>query len=230
MPTTQQNITWIQLQANGWNRDGARGILPLYNEAQNLLMQQESEQTIQVDPTTGDLPLLTTVGAPTYSYTVPLTIWRVSKILIATPVQNDYDLYILTNYGFDINLQYPIEYFYFAGRKYLRFQQVRTFDKVGTNACRIVFTVDPGAASDIFRYVAHELPTQITSEAIQATIPDRLHQSYLNAATLELISAFQTGNHIKARQYIEHELKPQMWQHMNEGEQGSSGHIARKEF
>ena len=228
MPTTSQNVTWIALQT-GWNRDGERGILPLYNEACNILLQEESEQTVKLTDSTGDIPTFDTRDT-VYKYNLPADIWHVSRILIATPIDNNYDLYVLTNYGFEENLQKPIDFEYFAGRKYLRFQQCRTFDRTPSSACYVVFTVNPGATTNTFCYIGYKLPTQITTERIQTAIPDRLHLSHLLPATILLIEAFQTGKFVEAREYIENKIKPDMWAKMNAGEQGMSGHVTRRGF
>lgn len=226
--TTKQLVEWVKLQAQ-WDRNGTRGILPLLSEAQEILLTNESDQSTAVDEATGDLPCLATV-ANTFAYTLPSTIWRCGGICIATPILNDYGVYWLTNYGFDNNLQYPIQYFYFAGRKYLRFQQVRQFDKTPASNTKVVFTIDPGTADTLFHYIGYKLPTPILSETIQPSIPERFHMSHLIPATLKLIEGMQTGEIIACREYIEQKLKPDFWSQQCKGEQGYSGHTARRGF
>ena len=215
------------MDANGWDREGSRGVLPLLNEAQNMLWQNESEQAIYfVD---GELPALTIVDGQR-SYNLPSNIWRVTDIVtpisynngITSPIIGEYDI----QYAFDKS----IEYIQISGRKYLRFKQVRSYDKTGSNPARVEFGVDLDAGDDLYRYIGLAYPTQLTSEKIQPTIPDRYHFSHLLPATKKLIEAFQNGNQIEARQYIEEVIIPDFWNRMNEGTQGRSRDAGRREI
>ncbi len=226
--TTKQLVELVRLQAQ-WDRNGSRGILPLLSEAQEILLTNESDQTTAIDETTGDLPLLATV-AGLYAYTLPSNIWRCGGICVATPLVNNYGLSWLSSYGYDNNLQYPIQDFYFAGRKYQRVQQIRTFDKTPSSAAKVVFTVDPGTSSSLFHYIGHKLPTPLLSETIQPSIPERFHMSHLLPATLKLIEGMQTGEIVACREYIEQKLKPDFWSQQSKGEQGYSGHTTRRGF
>jgi len=228
MPTTQQIVTWVNMQT-GWNRDGVRGILPILNEVNTILCQVKAEQFLYFDPTTGSLPILhTTAGV--YSYNFPSNIWCVGEIVIQYPLQNFYDLYPLSNYGFKQNLIEPIEDIWIGGRRYLRFKQVRTWEKSGSNPAKILFTVDPGLTSDIFAYAGYTLPTPITSENIQVGVPDRFHLSHVMPAILKMIEGYQTNTVSEAREYIIQRIRPQIIEEMNKGPQGGSGHVRRRGF
>ena len=227
MPALSQMITWTLLQAPGWNRDGEKGLLPLFNEVYNIFKRVEQEQSIQIS--NGELPSLTTT-AGTYSYNLPTTIWRVSKVGFSMPYASDYNLTILEDYGMSTNRERPDQYFYFGGRKYLRFPHIRSFDKDFSNACRIEFTVDPGTTSNLFLYVGYrEAPVQLTSENVEPELPERCHQ-FLMQGVLKLVEALQNGNYVEAYMYINNELSPAVHAQLNLGEQGESGHVQRREF
>jgi hypothetical protein len=227
MPTLSQMITWTLLQAPGWNRDGEKGLLPLYNEVYCILMRNETEQSIQVS--NGELPSLNTTAGD-YSYNLPTTIWRVTKMGFSMPNSSNYNLSTLEDYGMTVNRQRPDQYFYFAGRKYLRFPHIRTFDKDYSNPARVEFTVDPGTTTGLYLYVGHkEPPVQLGSETIEPALPEHLHQ-YLMQGVLKLVEALQNGNYVEAYMYINEELKPKVHAQMNLGEQGLSGHVERREF
>jgi hypothetical protein len=213
----------------GWNRDGARGIVPLLNEAQNILLQNESEQMLYYDPTTGEFPTLNTVHG-TFQYNAPTNIWRVGMILLAYPLNNLYNTYPLSNYGLRDNLQFPIRDVHFAGRRYIHFQQARCKDKNQGTPATIQFTVDPGKQTDLFRIAGYRVPIQITSESVQPEIPDRFHTSHLLPATVKLIEGFQTNNIAESRLWIEQNIQPDFWKQQNEGQQGRSGHTHRRGF
>ena len=227
MPSLSQMITWTLLQAPGWERDGEKGVLPLFNDVYNILKRNESEQSVQISG--GELPALTTV-AGIFSYNIPTTIWRVSKVGFSMPYTSNYNLSILEDYGMSTNRQKPDQYFYFAGRQYLRFPHVRCFDKDYSNPARIEFVVDPGATTNLFLYIGHkEPPLQLVSESIEPELPENCHQ-YLMQGVLKLVEALQNGNYIEAYQYINEYLKVQVNAQFNLGEQGCSGHVERREF
>jgi len=228
MPSTNQLVTWIVAQT-GWSRDGAKGIVPILNEAQNIILQNESEQMLYYDPLTGELPLLNTT-AGTFLYSAPANVWRVGMVLLAYPLSNPYDTYPLSNYGMQDNLQFPIQDVHIGGRKYIRFQQARTKDQNQNTPAQIQFTVDPGTQTGIFKLAAYRKPIQITSESVQPEVPDRFHTSHLLPATVKLIEGFQTNNIAEARIWIEKEIKIGFWKEQNEGQQSRSGHVHRRGF
>jgi hypothetical protein len=213
----------------GWNRDGVRGILPIVREVNDILCQVQAEQFLYFDPATGDLPILTTIDS-VYSYNLPSDIWSVGDIVIKYPLQDFYDLYPLSNYGFKENLAIPVEDTWIGGKRYLRFKQIRTWEKSGNNPARILFTVNPGDTSDIFCYTGYKLPTPITSENIPIGIPDRFHTSHFLPAVIKMIEGFQTNTLSEAREYIGQRIRPQIWEEMNKGPQGQSGHVKRRGF
>lgn len=228
MPTTNQIVTWVQMQS-GWNRDGVRGILPIVREVNDILCMIKAEQFMYFDPASGDLPLLPT-NSGVYSYNFPSNIWCIGELVIRYPLQNYYDLYPLSNYGFKENLSVPVEDVWFGGKRYLKFKQIRTWEKSGSNPARILFTVDPGATTDVFAYCGYQLPTPVTSENVDIGIPDRFHLSHFVPAVLKMIEGFQTNTVSEAREYIGQRIRPQVWEEMNKGPQGQSGHVKRRGF
>jgi len=227
MPALSQMITWTLLQAPGWNRDGEKGLLPLFNEVYNIFKRVEQEQSIQVSG--GELPTLNTT-ANKFQYDLPTTIWRVSKIGFAMPNIIDYSIPYLDGYGQSVNRQAPDQHFYFAGRQYLRFPFVRNFDKDFGNPARLEFTVDPGTTTGLFVYIGYKEPTvQLISENIEPELTENCHQ-YLMQGVLKLVEALQNGNYVEAYMYINEELMPKVNAQLNLGEQGESGHVERREF
>jgi len=227
MPSLSQMITWTLLQAPGWQRDGEKGLLPIFNEVYGLLLRTEQEQTVSVDA--GELPSINTTDG-VYSYNLPDTIWRVTKVGFAQPFSVDYALPLAGNYGIPVNRQLPDQFFYFGGRQYIRFPHIRTFDKDFSNPARIEFTVNPGTTTDTFLYMGHIEPAvQLTSESVEPQLPEHLHQ-YLMQGVLKMVEALQNGNYVEAYTYINEELRKKVTAQMNLGEQGGSGHVERREF
>jgi len=227
MPALSQMMTWTLLQAPGWQRDGEKGLLPIFNEAYNILKRAETEQTVQL--VSGELPSLTTLDN-VFTYNLPTTVWRCTKVGFIMPYTLNYNLSILEDYGMQTNRQMPDQEFYFGGKKYLRFPHIRTHDKNFNTPARIDFTVNPGATTGLFLYIAHMEPIlQLTSENIEPDLPEHLHP-YLMQAVLKLVEALQNGNYTEAYLFIDKEIKPKVHAEQNLGEQGLSGHIERREF
>lgn len=226
MPEVRQIVDWIQMQTR-YNRDGTHGILPFLNEAQNLLCMVEADQFVYVDTSIGDLPYLTTVSGQ-YAYDLPGNVWRVNAVVVAMPVAVEYDRAFLTNYGYADSLQVPVSEIFWGGRKYQEFHQVRSQDKKGSTPCKLIFTVDPGDQTGLFQYIAYTYPTQITSMRVAPAIPDQYHMSHWAPATVKLIEAQDRGSVVEAREYVYKEIRSSMWREMNRGEQGYSGHVARR--
>jgi len=229
LPSTKQLVKWIQLNANGWNRIGTQGILPILNEAQNILLQNETAQNAAYDNATGLFPSFDTEKEK-YEYDMPKTIWRVGQILLVSPVSSDLNLDLNPEYGMESNIQLETENVFYNGRKYVRFPFVSTRDRTHDDACKVRFFTDPGDTEGIFLYRGYQLPTQLTSENIQLQIPEKYHMSVVMPAVQSLIDAFETGTWIDATTYIEEKLRPKLIEEMNMGEQGISHYITRREF
>ena len=227
MPALSQMITWTLLQAPGWDRDGEKGLLPIFNQVYNIFKRNETEQTVLVSD--GELPALDTT-AGTYSYNIPTTIWRVTKMGFSMPFESNYNITMLDDYGISSSRQRPDQYFYFAGRKYLRFPHIRCFDKDYSNPARVEFTVDPGDSTGLFLYMGQLEPTaQLVSETIEPQLPENTHQ-YLMQGVLKIVEGLQNGNYVDAYAFINEVLKPKVHAELNLGEQGESGHVERREL
>ena len=222
MPALSQMITWTLLQAPGWDRDGEKGLLPLFNEVYNIFVRSEVEQTIHVS--NGELPSIDTEN-DVYSYDIPTTIWRVTNVGLKNAIAGD-----SANYGLSNNRQMPDQTFYFAGREYARYQQVRLFDKTKNNPARIEFMQNPGETTSTFLYIGHLEPSpQLTSETLEPDLPEEAH-AYLMQGVLKLVESLQNGNYTESYQYIYDVLKPKARDTMNSGDQGYSNHVQRREF
>jgi hypothetical protein len=225
MPTTSQNITTIIQQLNGWDRDGQHGVLPFYNEANNILLQNENEEMVKVDNATGLLPLLTTLAGQ-FKYSLPSGVWRIDSILVLIPTESTYGINPLSTFQLDDR---PVKYVKWAGHKFLQFQAVRCYDEDTLNA-GILFQLDPGDSTDFFYYYGYVKPNQITAETIQSQIPGRYHMSHLIPATIKLLEGIQNGTMMQARQEINTLIKPDFWNEMNKGGKQRSGFIRPKRY
>jgi hypothetical protein len=229
MPSTKQLVNWIKLNANGWNRIGEKGIVPLINEAQNILMQHETPQMVKRDPLTGEFPSFDTV-AGTYEYEMPSDVWRVSQILAALPLQLDYNLPFSTYYGMNSNVEQPMEDLVYHGKRYVRIPYVTSRDSFLNQAATVEFKVDPGTSTGVYLYLGYIRPTQIMSESINPSLPEKFHMTHLLPATMKLIEAMQFGNWTDGVEYISNRLAKQIRDEQWNGENGFSHTMERREI
>ena len=226
MPSTRQVVEWIKLNANGWNVDGVKGILPILTEFQNMVLQTPTEQTT-VFGNDGMLPAFDTQNE-VYTYTFE-DIWRITKILVS---DNDYiDFYYEyygNNYPFNDNRFRQIEYY--NNNKYVAITDVSSVDRKAGNPVSVTFSKNPGNTSGLFRYRGYSIPRQIKSVNVPLTIPDRFHLSHVVPGVAMLIKAFENGAWKDAVDHITEVIAPDIRESENEGAQGDIESITRREF
>jgi len=235
MATTSVIASWVlNSQAQGFNR--AADVIPLINEAQNILYKHECNQTLLVDTTTGLLPVFTpTTG--TYLYDGPANTWRVAGIHRRLPsILNRTGYYAQYYYNSERSpLTNSFEYREIGGNYYYPMQFFQTRDAVEGGRPQIIMTAEPGsggASVDTLYMEAYKTPTQITSDRIQLTIPDSngAHRLYVFTAVMKLIEGQNHGNYAEAIQFIEDYLKPKMWKQLNGGYQGKRHRVTLRYF
>jgi hypothetical protein len=213
---TEELIDELEQRFNGWNRTGDHGILRFLNSAHEILMTVEAEQTLMLDTSTGELPLLMTVDS-TYLYTMPIDVFRVSKILI----KSDREIQV-SDYKFPNLLRNSrSNSISIGGVLYTKVPYVKTRDKLNSSTpATVMFTENPGDSTDIFYRQSYRSPTQILSESIQHDVPSPFDYDFLLPAAAKLIEGQCNGNYDEARRIVRMELKPAMWKELDSGDQG----------
>lgn len=217
MQTTSQLLTWIELQNHGWVREGSRGTRPLFNEAHRLLLYDERDQRIVIDPATGNIPFITTVDL-TYQYFLPDN----CSILKAVLIDED-----------EIRDESPWSYedFHIKGQRFYRVLNITSREKtLMINANFTFLGVNPGDTTDKFRTLYYEYPVEITSDSIQHEMPGTSDMDFLVPATIKLIEGIDHGNFIEAREYIRKILKPQFQATLDRGDQGTPKYCRKRAF
>jgi hypothetical protein len=234
MPSTTELINYLKIQADGWNRNGEKGLLEVLNQAQDLLYLQDMAQTIAYR-SDGDLPYISTTDG-TYEYTLNQAttglsddIWRVGSVLVKPPFSNQLLAAIRVEYGITPNLRQPVQQMEFNGVEYYKFYQVKTKDALRSGHPSLKFTTNVGSTTQEFYILAYKKPQKLISEQIRPSIPEHLHISCLLPAAMKLVEGYQNGNFIEALQYIDKEIKPMVQSEMNDGEQGEEHSITRFE-
>lgn len=234
--TTREIVTLVKYQAEKWNRTGLPGILPILNQAQNLLYQFEHEQNVALDAQ-GDFPFVATQDN-VFNYDLPADCWRPVEILISATLYSDgyygylFDSQIIQDYDERINLQRPVDEVFYNGKRYWRWQQIKSKDqRIGEGQTNnLIFRLNPGDTTEKYRLRYYKRPTQITAETIQPTIPEPYDFEFLVPATMKLIEGFQNGTIAEMMDYVTLKLAPRFWFKIQAGMQGQSYHQARRQI
>ena len=216
MATTSQLLTWIENTKHGWTREGSRGSRAVLNEAHRMLLYNEIEQRLIVDPNTGDFPFGPTTDG-VYQYSLPAN----CSILKA----------ILVDIDSEIDENFFKEEFRANGKRYYRLLNINSREATNTENAVVNFIgVNPGSHEELYRIYYYEAPVNITSDNVQHQMPGTADVEFLMPATIKLIEGIDHGNIIEARQYIYEVLKPQFNQMINRGEQGTTIFCKKRSF
>lgn len=235
MPSTVELINKMEMNADGWNRVGEKGLLSILNEAQNILLRQECAQR-QIVRSDGKLPYIATTDE-TYQYSLSqavtglsVDIWRVAQVMVRAPFSANLQSITSIDYGIRPENRQPIQSLEFNGIEYFRFHQVATKDALYGGDPTIYFTTNPGDSTEDFYLLCYQDPVQMTSESINPEVPEQYHYTILLPTALKLLEAHQNGNWVEALGMIEEQFKPKMQAELNESDQGEWTSIARIEF
>jgi len=223
--STSQLLTWIELEAHGWQREGVKGTRALLNEAHKLLLTAEREQNILFDSATGELPFFTTVDG-TYNYSAPDNVWLISGVVVDDPGNLPDTPNVTSMRSWKTN-EVSV-----AGILYYSIQNIRTQPSRRGVAANLTFIgMNPGDYDSLYRAWAYRLPTDIGSDRVQHEMPGSTDVEYLMPATLKLIDSIDDHSKMEqARLYIEQVLKPKMWTELDGGEQGLDGFCEKRQF
>ncbi len=216
MATTEELLTVLSKQFPGWNIDGERGLLFYLNSVQKMLCHVESDQLMIIDEATGKLPSINTTSG-IFSYDLPSTVNFITKVLIETDSDN-----LLTNnlfsqdYGSRI-YQRPSKYIDISGIQYVDIPQARSSPANEVSVAKVIFTLDPGTATDIYRYLGYRKPTELVSDTIPLTIPPPYDIKYLLPATEIMIMGVENKDIVSAYRTIDGEFVPKMQNAFNKG-------------
>ena len=162
MPSTSELIDYLEIQAEGWNRTGKKGLLEVLNQAQDILYKQEMSQTIAYR-SDGTFPYIATTDE-TYEYTLnqattglSVDIWKVDQVLVKPPYSNNLMATIRVEYGLTPNLRQPVKPMEFNGIEYFRFFQVSTENAKRGGHPLLRFTTNPGGSTQDFYLLSYKM-------------------------------------------------------------------------
>lgn len=203
----------------GWNRDGAHGVLRFVDQAQQMLLSVEAYQRVVWDTANGALPSLNTTSL-IYQYTLPTTFWRVGHILVLASAQVALPTWGALDYGTRLRSGRRLEYVDVGGNQYVKVPYIKTWDYVSdATPARVLFTTDPGTQTDVYKIYGWRRAIPLLSEDMALEIAPPGDVDFLIPAAGKLIEGVTNGNYDEARRIVLHELRPQMWADENAGDQ-----------
>lgn len=172
MPTTSQNITLIKRRANNYSKEE---ILSAYSEFHQIVYNQNTEQTIKVDSTTGMPPLLETTSGQ-FEYDCPDDCREVAAVITQDPI--DYR---------NIEKPYLESQTYWYQNKEFHREHVTSRNALpdGTPA-KVTFLYDPGTSTDRFYLVYYIKAGAIENYSDSIKIPEELHWKFRRGVLLML--------------------------------------------
>jgi hypothetical protein len=187
---TSEMITFVQESAPSWSRSK---ILTLINDVQNTVLCKELSQNRVIDTSTGKDYLFTTT-AGTYTYNIstansfPYNGWKVVEVF------SDYDCYNNPN-----------------GIVFCQKSEALSTSSVAT----ITFQENPAGNKYYVRY--YKLPTQVTAESVQLSVPLRYQLDIVDAVVGQ-VEISQSRNGMSTRwDKFETRSLPKIWAELNKG-------------
>ncbi len=213
-------LNMLEVQCDGVPRDGPNGLTFFLRIVNDIFGKTSSQQHVVFDENTGRLPVLNTV-ANTFRYNAPSNIWRIAGILVEADMTwgtvlpyQDYGIYSTRNASL------KREHIVIANIDYVRVPYIRSYDAQDNAPAYIIFTENPGAVNDLYRWYGYKLPTPILSDSIQlCESSDMYAWQYLFPSVTKMVQAFKNGNFLEAHADIE-ALAKKYSKENNKGEQG----------
>jgi len=178
MPSTEYNVSRIVERITNYSR---AQVLEVLNEVQLIVYSQDVEQTLYLDPATGLPPFITTT-AGVFHYDCPVNCRRTAQVF-SRSLNNTYSRSRPVG---------PRKEYYFMSKGY-HLIAVSSRDALpGGVLATIDFQEDPGDSTDKYYHLFYILPTELTSEDIQLTIPEELHYD-MRRAVFAMLSTENYG-------------------------------------
>ena len=170
MPSSRVLITRAMNAARGWNRDGARGILPILDEVNRYMISRDAEVNIAINATTGQPPYLETTSG-TRQYTLGGAVRKVASVYQLREEEG------YTDTGFDDVNVYP--YATWRGLEYYEIPITTRHRKRNSNAI-VYFRDNPGTTTTRYFLKYYIEPTEIASENIDLDVTENYHHLVLD--------------------------------------------------
>ena len=215
---TEELLSVLEKQFLGWNRDGERGIRHYLNITQRILCNIACDQLMIFNESTGKLPTFSTT-AGTFTYNLPSNVNFIDTVLVESSVRCTLnDNLSAQDYGFSSRVsQQPLEEVEISGINYYKIPYIRSYPATEDNPAKVMFTVEPGTSTYVYRYRGYLLVPEIVSDTIPLSIPPPHDAMILLPATAKMIEGVQNGTYAETYRDITGEYQPKMQEAFNVG-------------
>ncbi len=204
MPSTRVLVTRAMNIARGWNRDGARGILPILDEVNNYMMSKDAEVNVVINSSTGQPPYLATTSG-TRQYSMVDSCRKVASVYQLRAEDN------YTDTGFDDTGLFP--YATWRGKEYFEIP-VTTRPKTRSTNALVIFRENPGTTTTRYFLKYYIEPTEITSESVELDVVEKYHHLVLDGV-LARVRQIEYGEQDQWQMWRDR-VSIEYWDEMNE--------------
>lgn len=201
MYTTSQMVQRILVIASDWNVSGERGVLPVINEVNHIMMAGDIDHAIRIDAATGRYPVLATTSG-TFQYNCPDDCRKVADVLI-----EEVDQYSSYDDSFDYQ---PVKVW---GEDFYSIRNVTSRLRSITANATVTFPADPGTTTSRYYLKYWINPTTISSTSIQPDVPPDFHHMLIDGVVAR-IQPIQYGREDPWQSWLER-MKMEFWGAMN---------------
>ena len=186
-----------------WTRPQVRDVI---NNLVKLFLKTPLDSQVYIDTTTGELPYLsTTAGTYNYSPTISgVSLWGIKEIVVDADDASAID-FDLPNDDADREWQE----LRFLGRLY-NVVPTKKNNEEGSTGPSVTFRIDPGTKTSLYRLMAWETPSEITSDSVEIPIDDRHRYTIVMPAIQSVIDGLDNGRYVEAMQYVSSTLVPKL--------------------
>lgn len=202
MYTTSQIVERVLLLASEFSAGGVRGVLPVVNEINHLMMGADIDDTVVIDAATGTWPVLATTSG-VFQYDCPDNCRKVADILISEENRS-------STYNEDFHYRQVVSH----GQSYYSIRNVITRRRKTNQNATITFPANPGTTTDLYLLKYYVQPTTISSVNIQIDVPPDFHPLFIDGCVAR-IQPIQYG---RPNPFVEWQerMKMEFWAEMND--------------
>jgi hypothetical protein len=175
MPSTVQNVAWIH---NFNPKYSPAQCLQFLDRVHRMCVQQEIDQFLKIDSTTGMPPYLTT-QANQYVYDCPTDCRKTSKIAVEAR-----DLgYISSYYAYRTMENYRYEEFQMFGKTYYRLPYIHSRDATYDQPAQVIFggKYNPAPSDQLYWHFYWVKANPLETMDDQMQLPEELHDDICTA-------------------------------------------------
>lgn len=179
--STLSVATEIKLKAPTWGYDGNNSILQMMDRAQRAMFSKLCRNTIYLDPTTGDHPLLSTT-AGVFSYIIPSVNVLLNGIQTSVRIADVKRVFIAPKKcGAEYRGLIMARGMFTGFNNNVEFTCVPCLS-TGGDGTTVLFPFDPQTSTDKYQYVAMLEPLRLTGTGVPLMVPEIWEPAIIDGA------------------------------------------------